>query len=182
MSTSQTDVPEAVTYREVQELLRTFAASDWTGLTLRVAGMTITAGRHGPPSGGAPPAAPAAAAPSTGAPATGAATGTAAASMPQPVPSSPDPGATDISGCVAVRSPAVGSFWVAPQPGAPPFAEVGQAVAEGDQLAIVEVMKLMNPVLASQAGQLVQVCALNADLVEYDQVLFWIRPQESAGG
>ena len=52
-------------------------------------------------------------------------------------------------------------------------------MAEGDQLAIVEVMKLMNPVLAPEAGEIVLVCAVNADLaVEYDQILFWIRPLE----
>ncbi|HEY1969624.1 MAG TPA: biotin/lipoyl-containing protein [Pseudonocardia sp.] len=79
-------------------------------------------------------------------------------------------------GWVAVRSPAVGAFWVAPGPGQPPFVEVGQAVAEDQQLGIVEVMKLMNPVLAGTAGQVVRVCAANAELVEYEQVLFWIRP------
>ena len=94
-----------------------------------------------------------------------------------PQPPATAPGAPYVrSGCVPVQSPAVGAFWVAPQPGAPPFAEVGRTVAEGDQLAIVEVMKLMNPVLASQAGEIVQVCAANAELVEYDQVLFWIKP------
>jgi biotin carboxyl carrier protein len=72
----------------------------------------------------------------------------------------------------------VGSFWVAPSPGQPPFVQVGQMVAEEEQLAIVEVMKLMSPVLASTAGEVVEVCAANAELVEYEQVLFWIRPSD----
>jgi biotin carboxyl carrier protein len=77
---------------------------------------------------------------------------------------------------VAVRSPAIGSFWVAPSPGQPPFVQVGDAVTEDQQLAIVEVMKLMNPVVSPTAGEVVRVCAANAELVEYEQVLFWIRP------
>lgn len=187
MTTPQAEVPESVTYRELRELLRTFAASDWTGLTLRVGGMTITVGRHGPPAsfsaGTAAPARPAAA------PAASAGPGISPPVPASPVSESPagpagstaaqvPPAATgaELTGCVPVRSPAVGSFWAAPQPGAPPFAQVGQDVGEGDQLAIVEVMKLMNPVLAPVAGQIAGICAANADLVEYDQVLFWLRP------
>ena len=79
---------------------------------------------------------------------------------------------------MAVRSPAVGAFWVAPSPGQPPFVQVGQRVAQDEQLAIVEVMKLMNPVVATTAGEVVQICAANAEMVEYEQVLFWIRPTD----
>ncbi len=56
--------------------------------------------------------------------------------------------------------------------------QVGQKVEAGEQLAIVEVMKLMNPVVAPQSGEIVQICAKNADLVEFDQVLFLIRPTD----
>ena len=178
--------PESVSYREVTELLRTFAASGWTGMTLRVDGLNITVGRHGPPATTAASPAPAPAA--SPAPAA-----TEAPAAPRPAPAAPAAGVAappepdhgtgpDLTGCVPVRSPAVGAFWLAPSPGAPSFAEPGQTVAEGDQLAIVEVMKLMNPVLAPQAGEIVQVCAGNAELVEYDQALFMLRPAESAGG
>ena len=192
MSAPEADAPPGVTYREVLELLRTFEASGWTGMTLDMPGMRITAGRHGPPSAAAAPpaAAPPAAAPSdtpaappvpsaSAAPATPAApvAPAVASATPPPATSPPAPAtAVDTTGCVPVRSPAVGSFWVAPSPGSPPFVEAGQSVAEGDQLAIVEVMKLMNPVTAPQAGQVIQVCAANAELVEYEQVLFMIRP------
>jgi biotin carboxyl carrier protein len=84
------------------------------------------------------------------------------------------------AGLVEVRSPAVGAFWVAPSPGASPFVAVGQTVAADEQLAIVEVMKLMNPVVAPRAGEIVQICARNSDLVEYDQVLFLLRPADGA--
>ncbi|MBW0099272.1 acetyl-CoA carboxylase biotin carboxyl carrier protein subunit, partial [Pseudonocardia sp. KRD-184] len=75
--------------------------------------------------------------------------------------------------------PAVGAFWVAPSPGEPPFVEVGSNVGENEQLAIVEVMKLMNPVVTPRAGVVVQVLAANAEMVEYDQVLFLIRPSDA---
>lgn len=175
-----------MTYREVAELLRTFAGSGWTGMTLRTGGMTITTGRHRPPASAPGPAASAAANPAT-------TPGSATAPVPPVMAAAPNPPVTtaappardaqpDTTGCIPVRSPAVGSFWVAPSPGAPPFTEPGRTVAEGDQLAIVEVMKLMNPVLAPEAGEIVLVCAVNADLVEYDQILFWIRPLEPADG
>jgi acetyl-CoA carboxylase biotin carboxyl carrier protein len=55
---------------------------------------------------------------------------------------------------------------------------VGQTVERDEQLAIVEVMKLMNPVVATTPGEIVEVCAQNAEMVEYDQALFWIRPSD----
>jgi acetyl-CoA carboxylase biotin carboxyl carrier protein len=183
---TEPDVPEAVTYREVQEILRTFRDSGWTGMTVHLHGMRITVGKDGPPRGAgagvadAPPAAP----PPAVAPAPGAPAAAPAAVPPGPPPTSgaatPTGGdaPVDLSGCVDVHSPAVGAFWVAPSPGQPPFVEVGQTVAQDEQLAIVEVMKLMNPVVAPVAGTVVQVCAANADLVEYEQVLFRIRPSD----
>jgi acetyl-CoA carboxylase biotin carboxyl carrier protein len=78
---------------------------------------------------------------------------------------------------LAVRSPTLGTFFVAPKPGAPPFVQPGDRVASDDTLGIVEVMKLMNPVKAPVAGEVVKVCASNNELVEYDRVLFWIRPE-----
>jgi acetyl-CoA carboxylase biotin carboxyl carrier protein len=178
-----TETPESVSYREVTELLRTFAASGWTGMTLRVDGLNITVGRHGPPAGtvAVPPVPSVPAAPSAPAatPEVAAAPRPAEAAAP---PESDRGAEPDLTGCVPVRSPAIGAFWTAPSPGAPSFTEPGQTVAEGDQLAIVEVMKLMNPVLAPQAGEIVQVCAANAELVEYDQVLFMLRPVEPASG
>jgi acetyl-CoA carboxylase biotin carboxyl carrier protein len=70
-----------------------------------------------------------------------------------------------------VESPSVGLFWRAPSPGAPPFVEVGAAVAEGDTLAIVEVMKLMNHVVAPVAGVVKAIAPENGEAVEYGQPL-----------
>jgi acetyl-CoA carboxylase biotin carboxyl carrier protein len=70
-----------------------------------------------------------------------------------------------------VRAPLVGTFYRAPQPGAPPFAAPGDAVEEGDTLGIVEAMKLMNHVTADRAGRVVEVLAGDGEPVEYDQPL-----------
>jgi acetyl-CoA carboxylase biotin carboxyl carrier protein len=167
-----TDVPPAVTYREVQEVLRTFSRSGWTGMTLEIGGLRITVGKDGPPAGSGQQAPTATLAPPAAGPAPVA---PAPAEQSAVLPPAPVTG-VDTTGCVAVRSPAIGAFWTAPAPGQPPFVEVGSTVAQDEQLAIVEVMKLMNPVVSTVAGEVVQVCAGNAEMVEYDQVLFWIRP------
>lgn len=177
--TGSEDVPLTVTHREIREILATFARSDWTGMELEVRGIRVSVGRHAQPAPTTPPAAgpavstPAAAAPTVPPPAP--APAPVAAAPVTPVPAAPS---VDRTGLVAVHSPAVGAFWVAPSPGQPPFVAVGDHVARDAQLAIVEVMKLMNPVVAPVAGEVVEICAVDADLVEYEQVLVWLRPDE----
>jgi acetyl-CoA carboxylase biotin carboxyl carrier protein len=80
-------------------------------------------------------------------------------------------------GQVAVTAPMVGTFYCRPSPEAPPFVEVGSKVAVGDSLCLVEVMKLFTTVSATIAGTVAQVCADDANLVEFDQVLFVIEPE-----
>jgi acetyl-CoA carboxylase biotin carboxyl carrier protein len=75
-----------------------------------------------------------------------------------------------------VESPSVGLFWRSPAPGAPPFVEAGTHVAAGDTLAIVEVMKLMNHVVAAAPGTVQAVLAENGARVEYGQPLFTFDP------
>ncbi|MHA6783679.1 acetyl-CoA carboxylase biotin carboxyl carrier protein [Pseudonocardia saturnea] len=184
MTTSET--PDSVTRRGVQEVLRSFARSDWTGMTLEIDGMRITVGKNGPPASAARaelqeshlPAASRQQGGFTASPVAGPPAASPPAATPPAAPPAAAPPA-DTTGLVEVRSPAVGAFWVAPSPGQAPFVEVGQVVAEHEQLAIVEVMKLMNPVVAGQAGEVVAVCATDAEMVEYDQVLFLIRPTDA---
>jgi acetyl-CoA carboxylase biotin carboxyl carrier protein len=76
-----------------------------------------------------------------------------------------------------VESPSVGLFWRAPSPAAPPFVEVGGAVSAGDTLAIVEVMKLMNHVVAPVGGTVKAILPANGEAVEYGQVLVVIDPE-----
>jgi acetyl-CoA carboxylase biotin carboxyl carrier protein len=75
-----------------------------------------------------------------------------------------------------VSAPLVGAFYRAPEPGADPFVEIGDVVAPGDQVAIIEAMKLMNPVHADQAGRLVQTPVDSGASVEYGQPLLVFEP------
>ncbi|MCZ7565060.1 MAG: acetyl-CoA carboxylase biotin carboxyl carrier protein [Burkholderiales bacterium] len=83
-------------------------------------------------------------------------------------------------GLVAVRSPILGIFYRAPRPGAPPFVEVGSEVRADDTVCLIEVMKLFNTVTAGAAGRIARICAENAKMVEYGQVLFLIEPAAGA--
>jgi acetyl-CoA carboxylase biotin carboxyl carrier protein len=110
----------------------------------------------------APPAATAAPAPSA----------PAAASAAAPAPLSAD---ALPPGHVLVKAPMLGTFYRAPKPGEPVFAEVGERVEADAVLCIIEVMKLMNSVPAGIAGEIVAVYAQDGDLVEFDQPLFAVR-------
>lgn len=76
---------------------------------------------------------------------------------------------------VEIRAPMLGIFYCSPKPGAEPFIQVGQKVEEQTVVCIIEVMKLMNSVEAKVTGEVVEVCAKDGDLVEYDQVLFRVK-------
>jgi acetyl-CoA carboxylase biotin carboxyl carrier protein len=119
--------------------------------------------QYGPPPAAALPAAPSAPAPAPAAPspdASGGADGEAAV----------DPN------LVAVESPMVGTFYRAPAPDAPPYVDVGQKVAKGDTLCIIEAMKLMNELEAEVSGTVSEILVENAEPVEYGQALFRIDP------
>jgi biotin carboxyl carrier protein len=76
-----------------------------------------------------------------------------------------------------IESPSVGLFWRAPAPGAPPFVDLGQHVAAGDTLAIVEVMKLMNHVASPVAGIVKAILADDGSTVEYRQPILVVDPE-----
>ncbi|HVS84262.1 MAG TPA: biotin/lipoyl-containing protein [Gaiellaceae bacterium] len=78
-------------------------------------------------------------------------------------------------GVVDVTAPMVGTFYRSPTPGAAPFVEVGSEVDEGTQLCILEVMKLMNSVVAGVRGVVAEVCVENAAPVQFGDVLFRVR-------
>ncbi len=75
----------------------------------------------------------------------------------------------------AVTSPMVGTAYLAPQPGAAPFVQVGDTVKEDQTLLIVEAMKTMNPIPAPKAGKVVQIMVSDARPVEYGEVLMIIE-------
>lgn len=75
----------------------------------------------------------------------------------------------------AVTSPMVGTAYLAPQPGAAPFVQVGDTVKEDQTLLIVEAMKTMNPIPSPKAGRVVQIMVVDARPVEYGEVLMIIE-------
>ena len=74
----------------------------------------------------------------------------------------------------AVKSPMVGTVYLAPEPSAPNFAAIGSAVKAGDTILIIEAMKVMNPIVAPASGTLKAVHVENSQPVEFDQPLFTI--------
>jgi acetyl-CoA carboxylase biotin carboxyl carrier protein len=74
----------------------------------------------------------------------------------------------------AVPSPMVGTVYMSPEPGKPPFVSVGATVKEGDTLMIVEAMKTMNPILAPRGGKIIEICIKDAQPVEFGQTLLII--------
>ena len=79
------------------------------------------------------------------------------------------------AGHLAVTAPILGTFYVAPEPGAPPFVQVGQQVTEDTTCGLIEVMKVFNSVRAGVKGTIVEVVAANGGFVEFGQPLFIIE-------
>ncbi len=73
-----------------------------------------------------------------------------------------------------VRSPMVGTFYASPNPEAPPFVKVGQAVKAGDTLGIIEAMKMFNQIEADVSGTVLAVLVQTGNPVEFDEPLFVI--------
>ena len=70
-----------------------------------------------------------------------------------------------------VKSPIVGTAYLAPEPGAKPFVSVGKKIKKGDTVMIVEAMKTMNHVPSSLDGTVKKICVQDGQPIEYDQVL-----------
>jgi acetyl-CoA carboxylase biotin carboxyl carrier protein len=79
-------------------------------------------------------------------------------------------------GLAAVTAPLLGTFYVAPEPGAPPFVQVGAKVTEDTTVGLIEVMKVFNSVRAGVNGTIVELVVQNGQFVEYGQPLFFVKP------
>ncbi|MGN6277969.1 MAG: acetyl-CoA carboxylase biotin carboxyl carrier protein, partial [Sphingomonas sp.] len=75
----------------------------------------------------------------------------------------------------AVKSPMVGTAYLAAEPGSAPFSSIGKQVAAGDTLLIVEAMKVMNPITAPSAGTIKAILVENGQPVEFDQPLIVVE-------
>lgn len=100
-----------------------------------------------------------------------------AAPASAPAPSAPPATATPATAPAAapqgdvVNSPMVGTVYLQPEPGAPPFVRVGDMVAEGQTLLIIEAMKTMNPIPAPRAGRIVEMLVADGQPVEFGEPL-----------
>jgi acetyl-CoA carboxylase biotin carboxyl carrier protein len=95
----------------------------------------------------------------------------AATPAPAAAPAAPTPAPAPAADPNAVKSPMVGTCYLAPEPGAANFVSVGQSVKEGDTLLIIEAMKVMNPITAPRGGTVSAILVENAQPVEFDQPL-----------
>ena len=69
----------------------------------------------------------------------------------------------------------VGVFYAAPNPGEAPFVNVGQTISAGETLGIIEAMKIMNPIEATQSGVVEEILVKNGDVIQFGQPLFRYR-------
>jgi acetyl-CoA carboxylase biotin carboxyl carrier protein len=107
----------------------------------------------------------------------------AAVESPKPTPAAPqstapkvDAKAAAAEGLLPITAPLLGTFYIAPEPGAPPFVQIGAAITEDTTVGLIEVMKVFNSVRSSVKGTVVQVVAQNGQFVEYGQTLFLVKP------
>ena len=168
-----------LTHSDIAEIIRLVDRSTLDEFTVEVGDLKVEIRRKGtmPAAQGAPatpaPAAPAASpAPPAPAPSTPPAP---AAPAPERAPAVPGEPALR-EGQVAVRAPMVGTFYRRPSPDEPPYVEVGSEVEADAPLGLVEVMKLYTTIYAKGRGRIAWICANDAELVEYDQILFVVDP------
>ena len=86
------------------------------------------------------------------------------------------PAADENSKYITVKSPIIGTFYRKPSPDKPLFVEVGQTIAEGDVLCIIEAMKLFNEIESEVSGKIVKILVDDSSPVEFDQPLFLVDP------
>jgi acetyl-CoA carboxylase biotin carboxyl carrier protein len=97
------------------------------------------------------------------------------AASESPVPSSSIDVGSDEVELAVVKSPIVGTFYRSSEPGAAPFAQVGDRVRKGQVLCIIEAMKLMNEINSDYDGEITNIYVENAQAVQYGERLFAIR-------
>ncbi|MGY8991731.1 MAG: acetyl-CoA carboxylase biotin carboxyl carrier protein [Rhodospirillales bacterium] len=172
-----------LSYQNVADILKLIDSSNLNTLEIDIDGMRLVV-RKGPSAG-----------PSAG-PSTGPGTDETSAAKPAPeliqapavVQATEDDDDDDgehvsvgavterTDGAIEIRAPMMGTFYRAPSPTDPAYAEVGQAIQAGEALCIIEVMKLFTTLKAEQAGTVREIPAENGALVNQGDVLFVIQP------
>ena len=164
---SQAKEDDYVDINQIRELVKVVEESGVGEITVEEEGVRINVRMPG--------VAPVAAAPVAAAPAAAVAPAAASAAAPAPAAAPARP-----ANWIEVSAPMVGTFYTSPAPGEPPFVKVGDEVAAGETLCIVEAMKLMNEIAAPQMGTVREVCLEDATPVEFGTPLFYIEPHGKA--
>ncbi len=103
-----------------------------------------------------------------------------AATTPEPKTEAPVPPQPKASvardGTVPINAPMVGTFYITPEPGAPPFVQLGSHVDEDTTVGLIEVMKVFNAVKSGVRGTIVESCVQGGQFVEHGQTLFLVKP------
>ena len=102
--------------------------------------------------------------------------GAVAVAAVTPAGSQPVAASAPATPLLEIKSPMVGTFYKAPEPGAEAYAKVGSRVATGQVVCIIEAMKIMNEIESEVQGVIREVCVDNAQPVEFGQVLFRVDP------
>ncbi len=101
----------------------------------------------------------------------------AAAAPAAPVaPAGQETSAQEETNYIEIKSPMVGTFYRSSSPDKPPFVQVGDTIAKGDVVCIIEAMKLFNEIESEVSGKIVKVLVDDSTPSEYDQVLFLVEP------
>jgi acetyl-CoA carboxylase biotin carboxyl carrier protein len=104
----------------------------------------------------------------------------AAPAQPAPTPAAPtkeaDKQESEDSKYITIKSPIIGTFYRKPSPDKPAFVEVGDTIAKGDVLCVIEAMKLFNDIESEVTGKIVKVLVEDSSPVEFDQPLFLVDP------
>jgi acetyl-CoA carboxylase biotin carboxyl carrier protein len=153
---------------DVLQILKLIDESTFDYFQLEVGELKITVSKGEPiPLAGS--AASASAAPSPARP--------TIAPAPQAQVTKPAPKVAVIpDGMVPITAPLLGTFYVAPEPGAPPFTQVGATITEDTTVGLIEVMKVFNSVRSGVKGVVSEVVAQNGQFVEHGETLFLVKP------
>ena len=156
---------------DVLHILKLIDESKFDYFQLEVGELKITVSKGDPiPIASAAQPAPVSVAPS---PAPAAAKSAPVASAPAAQAAKP---VTVPEGMLSITAPLLGTFYVAPEPGAPPFVKVGQQITEDTTVGLIEVMKVFNSVRSTVKGTIVELVVQNGQFVEFGQTLFIVKP------
>jgi acetyl-CoA carboxylase biotin carboxyl carrier protein len=152
----------SINFQELRDLLAAIANTDVTEVNLKNADFELSVKKSPAVSMVAAPMAVAATPPM-------------AVAAPPAAPVAEVPNPIDKK-WVEIKSPMVGTFYRAPNPDEPPFTAVGDRIANGQTVCIIEAMKLMNELEAEVAGQVMEILVENGQPVEFGQTLMHVNP------